>query len=92
MVRGTVSKMRQVSVDMECGENESKGKQKTVFRAFLDDFENQQFDLCEKTKEDLEVHKWTVGTLFTVDMVICYSIIGKPISTEPDQQKDKWTI
>lgn len=61
---------------MERGEHESKGKQKTVFRAFLDDFEKQQFDLSEKTKEDLEVHKRTVGTLFTLDMVICYSIIG----------------
>ena len=77
---------------MECGQHESKGKQKTVFRAFLDDFEKQQFDLSEKTKEDLEVHKWTVGSLFTIDMVICYSIIGESISTEPDQQKDKWTI
>ena len=74
-------KMRQ-PVDMERGEHESKGKQKTVFRAFLDDFEKQQFDLSEKTKEDLEVHKRTVGTLFTLDMVICYSIIG--ISSEPD--------
>jgi len=64
------------SVDMELGQHESKRKQKTLFRAFLDDFEKQQFDLSEKTKEELEVHKWTIGTLFTFDMMICYSIIG----------------
>lgn len=75
------------SVDMELGQHESKRKQKTLFRAFLDDFEKQQFDLSEKTKEELEVHKWTIGTLFTFDMMICYSIIGESISAVPDQQK-----
>ena len=73
------------SVDMELGQHESKRKQKTLFRAFLDDFEKQQFDLSEKTKEELEVHKWTIGTLFTFDMMICYSIIGESISAVPDQ-------
>jgi len=64
-------------VDTECGgQHVSKKKQKTLFRAFLEDFEKQQFDLSDKSKEELEVHKWTVGTLFTIDMLICYSIIG----------------
>ena len=74
---------------MECGlQHESKRKQKTLFRAFLDDFERQQFELSEQSKEDLEVHKWTIATLFSIDMVFCYSIIGKPISRVLiDQQK-----
>ena len=78
------------SVDIERGgQHESKKKQKTIFRAFLEDFEKQQFDLSEKSKDELEVHKWTVGTLFTIDMLICYSIIGKLNLTAPDQKKDK---
>ena len=72
--------VKMVPVDMECAQHESKEKQKTLFRAFLDDFEKQQFGLSEKTKEDLEPHKWTVGTLYTLDMVICYSIIGKALA------------
>ena len=77
-------------VDMECGgQHVSKKKQKTLFRAFLEDFEKQQFDLSDKSKEELEVHKWTVGTLFTIDMLICYSIIGKYNLTVPDHKKTK---
>ena len=83
-----VTKMRP-AVDMECGQHESKRKQKTLFRTFLDDFERQQFDLSEKSKEELEEHKWTVATLFSIDMVFCYSIIGKSISAGSHQQKDK---
>ena len=79
-------------VDMECGgQHESKKKQKTLFRAFLEDFEKQQFDLSDKSKEELEVHKWTVGTLFTIDMLICYSIIGKYNSTQITKRQ-RWAI
>ena len=79
--------MKSVDMDMELAQHKSKRKQKTIFRAFLDDFEKQQFDLSEKSKEELEVHKWTIATLFTFDMLICYSIIGEDISTHPRPTK-----
>ena len=67
------------SFDVELAKQPSKKKQKTIFRAFLDDFERQQFDLSERTKDDLEGRKWIVGTLYTFDMLLCYCIIGKHI-------------
>lgn len=64
------------SFDVELAKQQSKKKQQTIFRAFLDDFERQQFDLSERTKDDLEGRKWIVGTLYTFDMLLCYCIIG----------------
>ena len=52
-------------------------KKKTLFRTFLDDFEVQQFDISERAKEELEGDKWTVISLYTVDVVLCFTIIGE---------------
>ena len=51
-------------------------KKHTMFRAFLDDFEVQQFDLSEESKEELESHRWTIYSLFSIDTILCFTIIG----------------
>jgi len=51
-------------------------KKHTMFRAFLDDFEVQQFDLSENSKEELESHRWTIYSLFCIDTMLCFTIIG----------------
>ena len=58
------------------GTKRKKVKKHTLFRAFLDDFEVQQFDLSEKSKDDLESHRWTIYSLYSIDTLLCFTIIG----------------
>ena len=59
------------------GKADAVSKKKTLFRTFLDDFEVQQFDISERAKEELEGDKWTVISLYAVDVVLCFTIIGE---------------
>ena len=60
-----------------------KVKKKSFYRSFLDDFEIQQFDVSEKIKENLESRKWTVYSLYTLDVALCFVIVGTKFHSNP---------
>ena len=67
--------LKQIEKDTE--KADAVSKKKNLFRTFLDDFEVQQFDISERAKEELECDKWTVISLYAVDVFLCFTIIGE---------------
>ena len=52
-------------------------KRKSTTELFVDDFETQNWELSNKTKDSVSKYRFQFNALYTLDLIICHVFIGK---------------